>query len=357
MEKIHTFKKFCSGEYLSHLQKIQFFRRFDCGHLLNISHICKDSDIQKIPLPENTIFKLRTEFEYNLSTSLHFTQLHFTPLCLPHIKPLCATSLRLPFCLPHFVTPSVIFASLHLTSRHFTSHILSAPLHATSLRLLFFLHHFPSLCPTSLRLPSLSLPHFTPLHIASRFFLTRFTSFHATSLHLPFCPPHFTPLHATLLCLVLSASLHATSRHFTPPPVIFTSLHTTSCHFTSSPILSASLHATSLYFTSSPFFSPHFATPHLISSIRPLRLAGNASPKKYLNAQSNKNALQPASQPFERFPFTNLLNICHICKRFRHSKDSNFFPNLLNVLKILLTSLFFQKIQIFERFKSGESLK
>ena len=45
-------------------------------------------------------------------------------------------------------------------------------------------------------------------------------------------------------------------------------------------------------------------------------------------------------------------------QRFRHSKDStqNFFPNLSNVLNILLTSLFLQKIQIFERFNSGESL-
>ena len=46
-------------------------------------------------------------------------------------------------------------------------------------------------------------------------------------------------------------------------------------------------------------------------------------------------------------------------QKIRHSKDStqNFFPNLLNILNILLISLFLQKIQIFERFNSGESLK
>ena len=263
LEKIQTFKKFCSGEYLSHLQKIQFFRRFDCGHLLNISHICKDSDIQKIPLPENTIFSLGQNL--NIIFTLHSTSHHFTspPLCLPHFKPLCATSL-LPFCLPHFVTPSVIFASLHLTSRNFTSPILSASLHATTLCLLFFFHHFTSLCATSLRLPSFpcltsrhfasppifshslhlisrhftSPPllstftslHFMPLRVAYRFFLTRFTSFNATLLHLPFCLPHFTPLHATSLRLVLCGSLHATSSYLPLFSSHFTPLHFTS-HF------------------------------------------------------------------------------------------------------------------------------
>ena len=400
LEKNHTFKKFCSGEYLSHLQKIQFFGRFDCGHLLNISHICKDSDIQKIPLPENTILSLGQNL--NIIFPLHSTSRHFTspPLCLPYFKPLCATSLHLPFCLPHLMTPSVIFASLQVTSHHFTSPILSASLHATSLRLLFFLHHFTSLCATSLCLYSLSLPHFTPLCVASRFFSLASPHFMPLQFASPFVHLHFTPLHATLCRLpffshslhlisrhftsppVLSALIHfmplcfasfylphfmplhatshyfhLTSRHFTLPPVLSASLHATSCHFTLPPIFSASLHATSLYFTSPPFFSPHFASPHLISSIRPLRFTGNASPKKYVNAQSSKHAHQPASQPFERFALANLLNICHICKRFGHSKDSNFFPNLLNVLNILLTSLFLQKIQIFERFNSRESLK
>ena len=278
LEKNHTFKKFCSSEYLSHLQKIQFFGRFDCGHHLNISHICKDSDIQKIPIPENTILSLGQNL--NIIFPLHSTSRHFTspPLCLPNFKPLCATSLHLPFCLPRLMTPSVIFASLHLTSRHFTSPILSTSLHATSPRLLFFLHHFTSLCATSLRLNSLSLPHFTPLRVASCFF--------------SLASPHFMPLHFA------SPFVHL---HFTP-------LHAT--HFF------ASLHATSLYFTSPPFFSPHFASPQLISSIRTLRFAGNASPKKYVNAQSSKHARQPASQPFERFALANLLNICHICKRF-----------------------------------------
>ena len=203
LEKIHTFKKFCSGEYLSHLQKIQLFGRFDCGesleyfsHLLNISHICKDSDIQKIPLPENTILSLGQNLNIIFSTSLHFH-------CLPYFMPLLATSLHLPFCLSHF-TPPVIFASLHLTSRHFTSPpILSTSIHANSLCLLFSSHHF--------------------------------TSLHATSLCLTFFLHHFTSLCATLLCLtsLFPASLHATSLHLT----LSTSLHATLCHFTSPPVL------------------------------------------------------------------------------------------------------------------------
>ena len=67
---------------------------------------------------------------------------------------------------------------------------------------------------------------------------------------------------------VLSSSLHATSRQFTPPPlflphftplnftshfVCLTSCHLMSLHFHS--VLSASLHATSLYFTSPPILS------------------------------------------------------------------------------------------------------
>ena len=223
------------------MQKIQFFGRFDCGHLLNISHICKDSDIQKIPLPENTILSLGQNL--NIIFPLHSTSRHFTspPLCLPHFKPLCATSPHLPFCLPHLMTPSVIFASLHLTSRHFTSPILSGSLHATSRRLLCFSHslHLISLHFSSPRVLSASL-HSTSCHFASPCFICLtschftpppviFTSLHATSLHLPFCLPHFTPLHAT------SPHLPFFLPHFMP-----------------------------LHSTSPPFFSPHFASPHLI---------------------------------------------------------------------------------------------
>ena len=266
LEKIQTFKKFCSGEYLSHLQKIQFFRRFDCGHLLNISHICKDSDIQKIPLPGQNL---------NIIFTLHTTSHHFTspPLCLPHFKPLCATSL-LPFCLPHFVTPSVIFASLHATSLlpfcppyftplHFAScsFFITSP-HFVPLRFAsppfpcltsrhfasppifsYLLHHIsrhftsPPLLSTSTSL------HFKPLRVAYRFFLTCFTSFNATLLHLPFCLPHFPPLHATSLHLILSGSLHATSRHL---PLF--SPHFTPLHFTSHFNCLTSLHFMPLHF-------------------------------------------------------------------------------------------------------------
>ena len=211
-EKIHTFKKFCSGEYLSHLQKIQLFGRFDGGeslkyfsHLLNISHICKDSDIQKIPLPENTILSLGQNLNIIFSTSLNFMPLHLHRL--PHFMPLRAASLHLSFCLGHFTPPSVNFASLHLSSCHFTSPpILSASLHPTS-------PHF-TLPPVFFALLHLTSCHFVPLHFASHslsitscYFtllhatlicrLSLFpTSLHATALHLPFCLPHFTPLHA-----------------------------------------------------------------------------------------------------------------------------------------------------------------
>ena len=213
----------------------------------------------------------------------------------------------LPF-LPHFTPLCVASRFFSLASPHFT------PLHLTS----------PFVCLTSL--------HFMPLTVASRFFLTRFTSFHATSLHLPFCLPHFTPLHATSLRLLFYLPhlmpLHAASRYF----------HLTSCHFTSPPILSASLHPTSLCL---PFFLPHFVplhstslhlpsfrhtSPHLTSShpsTRPLHFAGNTSPKKYgfFCKCPIQQTRPPASQPFERFALANLLNICHICKRFGHSKD------------------------------------
>ena len=264
LEKNHTFKKFCSGEYLSHLQKIQFFGRFDCGHLLNISHICKDSDIQKIPLPENTILSLGQNL--NIIFPLHSTSRHFTSplLFLPHFKPLCATSLHLPFCLPHLMTPSVIFASLHLTSCHFTSPILSASLHATSLRLLFFLHHFTSLCATSLRLPSLSLHHFMPLRVASCFF--SLASPHFMPLHFasPFVHLHFTPLHATSCRLpFFSHSLHLISRHFTSPPVLSASIHFMPLCFASFYLPHfMPLHATSRHL---PLFSPHFTPLHFTS--------------------------------------------------------------------------------------------
>ena len=190
---IHS-KNFAPVNFSSHLQKIQLFGRFNCGesleyfsHLLNISHICKDSDIQKIPLPENAILSLFQNL--NIIFPLHSTSLH------PHLPTLSAslhaTSFRLPFCLPHFTPLHVTSLCLQFSSHHFTS------LQAISLHLPFFLHHFTSFHATLLRLPSI-FP----------------ASLHATSLHLPFYPPHFTPLHATLLhlplCLLHLTPLHAT---------------------------------------------------------------------------------------------------------------------------------------------------
>ena len=310
---IHS-KNFAPVNFSSHLQKIQLFGRFNCGesleyfsHLLNISHICKDSDIQKIPLPENAILSLGQNL--NIIFPLHSTSLH------PHLPTLSAslhaTSFRLPFCLPHFTTLRRIplffgLTSLHFTSRHFTSPpILSASLHTTSRHFTMPPILFASLHLTSRHFTSPPLL-FASLHLLSCHFASPplhfpcLTSCHFTSP--PVFPPHFTPLHATLLrlplCLLHLTPLHATSRcfqlflpHFTP--LHFTSHFVcfTSCHFTSSPVLSASPHATSLYFTSPHFFLPHFTSHHLICP------------------------------------------------------------------PILLTSLFLQTIQIFERFKSGESLK
>ena len=200
---IHS-KNFAPVNFSSHLQKIQLFGRFNCGESLEyFSHLQRFRH-SKDSTTRKCNFKFRPKFKYNL---FHFTPLHPTSLhlhCLPQFMPLRATSFRLPFCLGHFAPPSVIFASLHLTSCHFTSPpILSASIHANSLCLLFSSHHF------------------TPLH--------------ATSLCLTFFLHHFTSLCATLLCLpsLFPASLHATSLH----PTLSTSLHATLCHFTSPPIL------------------------------------------------------------------------------------------------------------------------
>ena len=262
---------------------------------------------------------------------------------------------------------------VRLTSRHFTSPpVLFASLHLT-------------LC----RFASPPFPCLTSRHFASPpvFFPTRFTSFHATSLHLPFVHLHFTPLHATSRRLLFfSHSLHLISRHFSSPQVLSASLHSTSCHFalpcficltschfTPPPVIFTSLHITSLHLkfclphftplyatsphlpfflphfmplhsTSPPFFSPHFASPHLIHPPASLRWQRFT---KIVRKRPIQQTSPPASQP----------EYLSLCKRFGHSKDSNFFLNLSNVLNILLTSLFLQKIQIFEIFNSGESLK
>ena len=298
-------------------------------------------------------FKFRPKFEYNLSTSRHFT----SPPPPTLSASLHATSL-LPFCLPRFTPLHLASNSLHITSTHFT------PLHFASRSFYITSPHF---MPLHFTYSFFSLPHFMPLHVSSDFF--SLTSPHFTSLHLPFV--HLTSLHFVPLCLTsrfvcltachfailhdescyfcltsrqftASCSLRITSRHSTSPPILFSSLHLilchfaspplpfpclTSCHFTSPPVLSASLHSTSCHFasppvvcltsrhfmplhaashyfyltshhvisppilsaslhatslrlqfflphfmplhsTSPPFFSPHFASPHLISSVR-----------------------------------------------------------------------------------------
>ena len=163
----------------------------------------------------------------------HFTPLHFAScsLCItsPHFVPLCFASPPFP-CLTscHFASPPIFSHSLHLISRHFTSF----PLLSTFTSLHFVL---PPVFSHSLHLIS---HHFTSP---------------------PIFPPHFTPLHATSLRLILSASLCATSRHLTPPPVIFTSLHTTSRQLPFCLPHFVPLHATSRHL---PFFLPHFMPLH-----------------------------------------------------------------------------------------------
>ena len=107
------------------------------------------------------------------------------------------------------------------------------------------MHHFTSLCATSLRILSLSLPHFTPLCVASHF---------SHSLHLISC--HFTspPLLSTF-----------TSLHFASPPVFFSlaSPHFTPLHFTSHFFRLTSLHFMPLHFAS--FYLPHFMPLHATS--------------------------------------------------------------------------------------------
>ena len=210
------------------------------------------------------------------------------------------------------------------------------------------MHHFTSLCATSLRIPSLSLPHFMPLHVASHFshslhlisrhftsppLLSTFTSLHFVSppVFFSLASPHFTPLHFT------SHFFHLTSLHFMPLHFAsfylphFMPLHATSSHLQFFLPHFMPFHSNSLHLPSFRLTSPHLTSPHLISSIRPLRFAGKTSPKKYVNAPIQQTR-PPASQPFERFALANLLNICHICKRFGHSKDSTqIFPRIFRI--------------------------
>ena len=184
-----------------------------------------------------------------------------------------------------------------------------------------------------------------PLCFASCLVFLTSLPLRATSYHLSFFLPHFMPLYTTSLS-ILSTSLHATS-----------------CHFTLPPVLSASLHATSLYFTSPPFFLPHFVSPHLISShlsTHPANFTKDSDIRKIqlwrifeIIFTFAKDSDIRKIRIGESFEYLSHLQKIRTFKRF----DSKFFPNLSNVLNILLTSLFLPKIQIFERFNSGESLK
>ena len=118
--------------------------------------------------------------------------------------------------------PSVIFASLHLSSRHFTSPpILSASVCLTSRHFTSPPIHFASLHLTSCHFASPHLSFPASLHATS--FHTHFvclTSRHIVPLHLTYCSlcttsPHFMPLHFTShsFCITSPHSLHVTSLH------------------------------------------------------------------------------------------------------------------------------------------------
>ena len=161
------------------------------------------------------------------------------------------------------------------------------------------------------------LPHFSPLCANSRR-LRYFASLHTTSLHLPFCLSHFLPLHFA------SSSFCLTSLHFT-------SLLFASTHLICRPIL-----LTSLFLQNN-------------SDIRKIQLWSIFEIIFTFAKDSDIRKIRTG----ESFEYLSHLQKIRTFKRF----DSNFFPNLSNVLNILLTSLFLQKIQIFEKIRIGESFE
>ena len=118
------------------------------------------------------------------SSFLYITSHHFTPLHTT-LHPILFESLHLTSC--HFALPPFP----HLTSRHFTSRFvrLTSP---TSRHFATSCHFMPppvifaSLHATSLRLP-FCLPHFMPLHLLHFTYLL-FASLCLISTHL-ICPP------------------------------------------------------------------------------------------------------------------------------------------------------------------------
>ena len=230
------------------------------------------------------------------------------------------------------------------------------------------LHFSHSFCITS--------PHFMPLLCIPSLFPA---SLHSTSLHLPFCPPNFTPLNSTLLrlmfCLphftptschftsplVLFALLHATSHHFTFHFVCLTTRHFMSLHFASSSFCLTSCHFILLHFTSILFASLRLTSSHLSTHNANFTIFAKDSDIRKIQLWRifeiiftfAKDSDIQKIRIGESFEYLSYLQKIRTFKQF----DSNCFPNLSNVLNILLTSLFLQKIQIFERFSSGESLK
>ena len=259
---------------------------------------------------------------------------HFTPLHFSHFVRLSSR---------HFTSPPVLYASLYLTLCNFASHPLPFPasLHATS-RCLPFSHSL----------------HLISRHFTSPPLLSTFTSLHFASppVFFSLASPHFTPLHFT------SHFFHLISLHFMPLYFAlfylphFMPLHATSCHLQFFLPHFMPFHSNSLHLPSFRLTSPHLTSPHLIHP--PASLRWQNFTKKVCKRPNPANT--PASQPALRkiriggsFEYLSHLQKIRTFKRF----DSNFSPNLSNVLNILLNSLFLQKIQIVERFNSGESLK
>ena len=162
-------------------------------------------------------------------TTLHYTILHYTPL---HYTPLHSTPL-------HYITQHYNYnynytTTLHYTSQHSTTlnyttiHYMT--LHSTTL-------HYITLHYTTFQYISL---HYTTLHSTTRQLqlqLHNYTPLQYTPLQ--YTPLHYIKLHYTPLHYI---TLHYTTLHFT-------TLHYTTLHYTTTTTTTTQLHSTTIQYT------------------------------------------------------------------------------------------------------------
>ena len=167
--------------------------------------------------------------------SLHYITLHYTPLQ-------CAAL--------HYTTTTQHYNYNYTTTLHYT------PLHATTLKSHDTTLHYTTLHYTTLHYTTLHyLPlhfttlHYTPLHYNYNYECTttlHYTTLHYTTLH--YLPLHFTTLHYTTLHYITSTTtntqLHSTTLHYTQ--LHFTTLHYTTLHYI--PLHSTTLHYITLHY-------------------------------------------------------------------------------------------------------------